>query len=191
MTLIACGGGSSSQPVSAPAPSKLAAYLGTWEAACYYQTISTVTIAETAGSKDTVTENFKNEYFAQPNCTGPVVATETYSADLTETYTGPADVSVNFWESAASAMTRVDLVTRQGPAYTRSITGPNVVHRVQSGMAMTCVGVGDGSENCVEDQGLFPALAPVAGGIYRSGNKMYRLRLTGGVYYATPAYTKK
>lgn len=199
-----CGGGGSDStsgagasnppavnPTPAPAASKLAAYVGTWTAPCDDHEMPSVTITETPGVKDSVDLDLKSEYYKNRGCTGAIVGTETLTAKFSATYTGTADSGIVFTAGSASVPSKVDLVTVRAPAYSMKIEGPGVVRTIKNGKAQWCMDFGGGNSTCVYDDGLTAAQAPISGGMYATGNKLYTLLPSGSIFGVDEAYTKR
>jgi hypothetical protein len=193
--LTACGGGGSSSPSSTTQPvvaSKLAAYAGVWATPCDGHELTTLTVSEAAGAKDTLTVVPKTEYFTLEGCTGPVVGTETQSGNYTIAYTGVADAGVVFSAGAGTVTTKIDLVTLSAPALRVSIIGSGVVHSINSnGQAQWCMDFGNGNTACVNDYGLEPAIPATNTALHINGNKMYTLSASGSIYGVDESFTKR
>lgn len=199
-----CGGGSSDSssgagtsnppvvnPTPTPTPSKLAAYVGTWAAACDGRELPSVTVTETPGVKDSIDFEVKSEYFKNTGCTGAIVGTETLTAKFTATYVGTADAGIVFTAGSASVPSKVDLITLRAPAHTMKIEGPGVVRTIKNGQAQWCMDFGGGNSSCVYDEGAIAAQGPISGGMHATGNKMYTLVPSGSIYGVDEAYTKR
>lgn len=198
IVLAACGGGgSSSSPTTNPITqqpviaSKLAAYAGSWVAACDGHELTSLTVNETSGATDTITIIPKTEYFLESGCSGTVVATETQSANYTMAYKGTADAGVVFSQGASSITTKIELVTLSAPALSVSITGSGVVHTINNGQAQWCMSFAGGNSSCVMDEGLEPAVPQTDVAMHVSGNKLYLLTPNGNIYAADEVYTRR
>jgi hypothetical protein len=82
-------------------------------------------VADPGGSSLTMTP--KSEYFDSANCTGTIVATETYSAPLTATYLSSGQAQVTGYPASNSVATyNVDRIQVAVPAGTFTVTGSGV-----------------------------------------------------------------
>ena len=189
--MTACGGGggdSASAPAPTPATSALAGYAGVWEAPCDGRERETATF--TIDASGALAISSKTEYFALVGCTGPVLATETLSANFTAVFTGSVDASVQLAQGAAPTPIKVDSVSSSVPSYSMQITGSGVVRSTLNGQAQWCIDFGGGSRTCVRDEGVQLA-ATARGGLYLKGNQLFSLDTNGSTFVVGGIYTKK
>lgn len=199
-----CGGGGSSESTSGgagtsnppvvippPAASKLAAYIGSWTAACDQHELASLTITETPGVKDSIDLDFKSEYYKNSGCTGAIVGTETRGAKYSAAYTGTADSAIVFSAGSAAVPSKVDLATVRAPAYALKVEGSGVVRTIKNSQAQWCMDFGDGSSTCVDDDGLLPGLPPTNVGLHAKGNAIYTLFQPSNNYSVDQAYFRR
>jgi hypothetical protein len=182
------GGGSASSPAPAPAPSALAAYAGTWEAACdAHERETAIFTLDGAGA---LVISTKNEYFTNVGCTGAILATETLSANFKAVFAGAVNASVQLAAGAALSAISVDTVNSSAPSLSMQITGPGVVRATKNGQAQWCISYGGGSQTCVNDDGVQPARS-ARGGLYLKGNQLFSLDASGSTFVVGGIYTRK
>jgi len=186
------GGGDSGTRATAPAPTtQLAAYVGTWSTACSNHRTDSIAVGRPAGATDSVTVAYRTDYYLNADCTGPILATVTQSADATATFAGSVDASIVPTPGAAPITVRVDKVTASVPSYTLNVTGTGVVKSVVNGTTQWCVNFGNGGASCIEDKGTYAAQTNVAGGIAISGNTLYDLDANGSSWTVDEIFTRK
>lgn len=186
LLLTACGGGGS----TASPPSKVASYAGVWVGTCDGHTLFDVTFRETAGVKDTLTLTSKTEYYAQTGCTGAVVATETYTADVTAVFLNSIDAGVVFTPGSASVTTKIDNMSLSMPDYRHKLSGSGVTPKVYNGEVGWCVAYGDRSSTCFKDE-LMAGSSAYSRTLYVSANKLYMLEPSASQYSVTSMWTRK
>lgn len=194
MMACACGGGGGNEgdpkaPGFSASVNKLAAYVGTWAATCNDHAVDNATITSTGNN--TVTIATRTDYYAQANCTGAIIATETEGADITATYVDTVDAPVVFATGTPATTGKVDRITASMPIHSRSITGTAVTRVVQNGKPQWCIDFGNGRSTCILDEGAYSARSGVAGGLLLQGNAFYELVPNGTVYEAYGRYVKK
>lgn len=192
MTMAGCGGGGDSTGTTSPAPTtQLAAYVGTWSTTCSNHRTDTIAVGRPAGSTDLVTVAYRTDYYLGADCSGPVLATVTQSADATATFAGSVDASIVPTPGAAPITVRVDKVTASVPSYTLNVTGSGVVKTVVNGTTQWCVNFGNGGTSCIEDKGTYDAQTNVAGGIAIQGNTLYDLDASGPGWSVDEIFIRK
>jgi len=170
---------------TAPA-NKLAAYVGTYAAACNDHEKYNVSI--TSPSNNTLTIATRTDFYAGTNCTGAIIATANDGADVTASYVETVDTIV-FTSTDTPVPAKVDKVTSSIPVHTRSVTGTAVTRLTTDGQPQWCIDFGAGAKTCILE-GTFPAQTGAAGALFMQGSTLYELSLKGTVYVANKRYTK-
>lgn len=150
-----CGGGGGITDKATPA-SRMAPYVGTWVGDC--QANEQEMIVSTAAPDGTLITSAVLNYYANADCSGALVGTDTYSEKLTSTYLNTIDATVSLSLSGATPPVsfKADRYTQTIPAYllTRSGMGATGVGRPQPASTFN-------------------------GAAYISGNDMYILNASG------------
>jgi len=193
MALTSCGGGGGGAgapqtPTPPPPPQQLSAYLGEWQTPCRFHNLDSVTI--TRVSADTISISPRSEYFVGENCTGALLATETYTAPFIIKHTGTTTADVVFHIGTNAVQSTVDKVNVSIAQYSSQFTGTGVVHTVRDGLPQWCIDYGNGESTCVLDQGIQPAQAS-SGALFATGSEMYTLEPSGSLYVVDTKYTRK
>lgn len=191
VALSGCGGGGDNNTGTTPPTTQLAGYVGTWSTTCSNHRTDTIVVGRPAGSTDSVTVAYRTDYYLGTDCSGPILATVTQSADATATFAGSVDASIVPTPGAAPITVRIDKVTASVPAYTLNVTGSGVVKSVVNGTTQWCVNTGNGGSTCIEDKGTYAAQANVAGGIAIQGNTLYDLSANGSTWTVDAIFTRK
>ncbi|HEU4373166.1 MAG TPA: hypothetical protein VFS02_06745 [Telluria sp.] len=182
-----CGGGGaavSPGQASAPAPapvaspqsttaveSKMTPYVGTWVGDC--QTNFQETIISTAGSDGTLITSAVFNLFANADCSGAIVGTQTFSENFISTYLETVDATVSLSRSGATP-----LASFKADRYTETI----VAHLLnRTGTMMT---------NPTSDNALQPSYT-FNGAAYVSGDDMYILEFKDGILKFDSHYSRK
>lgn len=189
--LSGCGGGSDTPSAPPPATAtQLAAYVGTWGATCSNHRRDSITVGRPAGSTDSVTVAYRTDYYLNGDCTGPILATITQSADATATWTGSVDATIIPTPGAAPVPVKIDQVSATIPSYTLVVTGSGVAKSVVNGTTQWCVNLGNAGATCIEDKGIYAGQANVAGGITIRNNALYDLSVTGSTWTVDGIFTR-
>ncbi|PLY42333.1 hypothetical protein CSZ94_11035 [Janthinobacterium sp. ROICE36] len=190
--LTACGGGGGTTQQLAGdsgSTSPLAAYVGTWQSACDHHDRQLLVIAFKTDGSGSLELTPTGETYFKSDCSGPVVATDGMSAQITGKPDGTADMQIKLAENAAATTLRVDKITSSVPAYRFQRTGASVKYVLLDGKNNWCVDV-DNGDSCMEDKGMHPALS-VPGGLSLRGNDLYTVMLDKGAYVLDMHYVKK
>ena len=189
--LSGCGGGSDAPAPPPPATAtQLAAYVGTWSTTCANHRADRINVGPTAGATDSVTVAYRTDYYLNSDCTGPILATFTQSADAIATWTGSVDATITPTPGAAPVTVRIDQVSATIPSYTLVVTGSGVAKSVVNGTTQWCVSLGSGNATCIEDKGIYAGQANVAGGITIRNNALYDLSVTGSTWTVDGIFTR-
>jgi hypothetical protein len=195
LLLAACGGGggdpgsTGNSPGLGSATANLDAYVGTWASACASRAIDTAVIARAAGTSNALTIALTTRYYANTECTGDVIATQTWSADATATYGGTVTSSIVPGPGMAPLPASVDKVEAQLPQRTVTLTGTFVSHKIIAGQSNWCIDYTD-STVCVPDRVYAAEPAPFDG-LAVQGNVLYELKSNGATYDAVGRFTKQ
>ena len=188
-----CGGGGSSTGGATPqaaAFSNPSLYTGIWYSDCASHTQDTLTITNDNGA---LLLNAKTEAFASANCSGAVLATVTYGADVTVGYLATVDSLVQLTATGIAQNIKVDKVHTSVGQNQQIVTGATVTDQTQAGVAQRCVAYSDGGSACW-NTGVSPATSTDAGfyisttdlfvlnlsatGVYSVGGQLYKVRPT-------------
>lgn len=190
LLVTACGGGGS--PTTPPVPpSKVAAYLGQWVAACQNHEIETMVVSAAAGVKDGLTFASSTNFYTAADCSGAAVGTRTESAHPAATYTSSTSAAVVLTAGVPATSLPIDLVAVYSPGYAITIAGPGVTKAIRENTPCLCMDLGAGSLTCYAEGETMPAFGPVSSGMYASGNKLYMLGVDGAGYKANGIFTRK
>jgi hypothetical protein len=195
LLLAACGGGggnpgsTNGAPGLGSATANLDAYVGTWASSCASSAIDTAVIARAATPANTLTIAVTRQYYANPGCTGDVIATQTWSDATTATWTGTVTSSIVPGPGLAPLPATVDKVTAQLPQRTVTLTGSFVSHKTIDGQANWCIAYADSSV-CVPDR-VYTAEAAPFDGLALQGTDLYEVKSNGVNYDAVARFTKK
>jgi len=193
LLLAACGGGGghpgSTNDTVGSGTANLDVYVGTWTSACASHAIDTAVIARAAGPANTLTIAVTTQYYASTECTGNVVATQTWSDAATATWTGTVTSSIVPGPGLAPLPATVDKVTAQLPQRTVTLTGSFVSRKTIDGQANWCIDYGGGSV-CVPDR-LYMAEAAPFDGLVVQGSDLYEVKANGSNYDAVERLTKQ
>jgi hypothetical protein len=191
----ACGGGgghpgsTDGTPGLGSATANLDAYVGTWTSACASSATDTAVIARAASPANTLTIAVTTQYYANTECTGNVIATQTWSEGATATWTGTVTSSIVPGPGLAALAATVDKVTAQLPQRTVTVTGSFVSHETIDGQANWCVDYASRSV-CVPDR-VYVAEAAPFDGLALQGTDLYEVKSNGVNYDAVERFTKK
>jgi hypothetical protein len=195
LLLAACGGGGG-HPGSpndttglGSATANLDAYVGTWASACASHAIDTAVIARAAGTNDALTIAVTARYYANTECTGDVIATQTWSADATAAWVGTVTSSIVPGPGMAPMQASVDKVTAQLPQRTVTLAGTSVSHKIIAGQSNWCIDYPGGSA-CVPDRVYAAEPAPFDA-LAVQGSVLYELKSNGVNYDAVGRFTKQ
>lgn len=133
MVLMACGGSSgtssdNSPPATPTVNTGLSKYEGIWRQECvdHVRLTMTATASATEINKFSVTRN--EEYFANADCTGNIVAVGNYGVpDESVTYTAPLENVSILMPSGATILATVDPGTAVSATARYTFTGPGVL----------------------------------------------------------------
>lgn len=195
LLLAACGGGgghpgsTGNSPGLGSATANLDAYVGTWASACASRAIDTAVIARAAGTNDALTIAVTTRYYANTECTGAVIATQTWSADATATWIGTAASAIVPGPGMAPVAASVDKVAAQLPQRTVTLTGTFVSHQTIAGQPNWCIDYTD-SAVCVPDR-IYAAEPAPFDGLAVLDNVLYELKSNGVNYDAVGRFTKQ
>lgn len=193
LLLAACGGGGghpgSTNDTMGSATANLDAYVGTWTSACASSATDTAVIARAASPANTLTIAVTTQYYANTECTGNVIATQTWSDGATATWTGTVTSSIVPGPGLAALPATVDKVTAQLPQRTVTVTGSFVSRKTIAGQANWCIAYA-GSSVCVPDR-VYVAEAAAFDGLALQGTDLYEAKSNGVNYDAVERFTKK
>jgi hypothetical protein len=195
LLLAACGGGgghpgsTNGAPGMGSATANLDAYVGTWASSCASSAIDTAVIARPASPANTLTIALTTQYYANTECTGNVIATQTWSDNATATWTGTVTSSIVPGPGLAPLPATVDKVTAQLPQRTVTLTGSFVSHKTIDGQSNWCIDYASSSV-CVPDR-IYTAQAAPFDGLAIQGTDLYELKSNGVNYDAVERFTKK
>lgn len=157
----------SSQTTAAPA-SSMAPYVGTWVGDC--QSRSRETIVSTVALDGTLITSAVLNYYANADCSGTIVGTDTYSENFISTYLNTVDATVSLSLSGATPA-----VSFKADRYTQTIAA-HLVTRTGTGET------GAGTQQ---------AAHTFNGAAYIAGNDMYILEAQGDSLKFDSHYARK
>lgn len=167
----------------------MAAYLGTWVGDC--QTHSQETIVSTVGPDGALITSAVSIYFANADCSGSIVGTETLSENLISTYLNTVDATVSLSLSGATppASFKADRYTETIAAHVVNRTGTWATRTTNDG-TFTCMDFTDNSSICsvVATEQLAYTFN---GAAYISGNDMYIMEAKGDSLRFESHYSRK
>ncbi len=175
--LTACGGGGGGDDGAALLDGPLAKYVGSYQSCDMDNELLIVNISQQ--SSDILNMSLQTNYFANKNCTGELIATETLSSPFTVSYKSTESALVYGIESGAITTT-VDSVLVTLPATTISLTG--------SGVVGNCINIPN-KRTCLNETTI-PA-GSSNGGLYINGSKFATLEKTGQIYTVDNILTRK
>lgn len=194
-----CGGGdggsstrsaTTSSPPPPPVAQQLSQYIGTWTSGCDHHTVDTIVVTRTPGTTDSIDIAAKTDYFSADDCTGPVAATATNSANITSKFVATIDSSVEFTSSSGGVISKIDQVTTSLPQITSEYTGSGIYRTVEYGIPAVCVDFGNGSAVCRTGE-IMPAQPDITEGLLVQGDIFYVASPSGTGYTVEQKYTKK
>ena len=193
LLLAACGGGGghpgSTNDTVGSGTANLDAYVGTWASACASHAIDTAVITRAASPANTLTIAVTTQYYANTECTGNVVATQTWSDATTATWTGTVTSSIVPGPGLAPQPATVDKVTAQLPQRTVTLAGSYVSRKTIDGQPNWCIDYASGSV-CVPDRIYVAETAPFDG-LALQGTDLVEVKSNGVNYDAVERFTKK
>jgi hypothetical protein len=195
LLLAGCGGGgghpgsANGTPGLGSSSANLDAYVGTWASSCASSAIDTAVIARAASPANTLTIAVTTRYYANTQCTGDVIATQTWSDAATATWVGTVTSVIVPGPGMTPLTASVDKVTAQLPQRTVTVTGSYVSRKTIDGEANWCIDYA-GSSVCVPDR-VYAAGAAPFDGLALQGADLVELKSNGTGYDAVERFTKK
>ncbi len=180
-TLLAgCGGGGAQAAPAVPVARPLAAYLGEWRGDCYNQ--FRMTMSFNASGDKTLAYGSKAEFYDTQDCSGAVIATQTFSPDVAVSHVGSADASVVLGPDAAPRTVKIDQVVLATPPLTASLSGSAVKLVEQNGEQRQCVEFSNGNRVCYPAAGTISEASTTSSAMYLEGDKLFLMTAVGSGY---------
>lgn len=188
--LAGCGGNDEPQlpcPAAAVPPIGMAAYASTWTKACNQNRVETMVILATPQNAVNITT--RTDFYASADCSGPVLGSINDSAVVTATASGVVQTSLVLTPGGAPMGVMLDQVTLSSTASTKAFTGPWELKQTTNGVRELCLKV-TGGVACAQDPGTVPASSGTTAYLYKSGDTMYRVALSGTSYSVLDTFTR-
>ena len=176
--LAGCGGGGSdgaATPAPAPAAQPLAQYAGTWRQGCEFHVIETTVVTMAADGSASIWP--KEEYFANADCSGAVVATGTFAA---------APIAIRYVGTSPSASVKqlngqiipanVDRISATSVAMSQTYAGSGVTPKTVNGKLVWTITY-TGGTTTINEAGT--SEGTVSGGMAVVGGEMWTMQPVG------------
>lgn len=184
LSLGACGGGGDGGARRQPVLSK---YTGSWsncDGSGDYETYI-ISSAKNGG----LDLNMKSVFYSGDNCTGKIVANQTYSFSINILGADVENAVVALPPSGLTSRLDLDLMTVSTNGGSTSVVGEGVSRVFKNGQWQYCFDRNPSTQNCIADE-VTPA-ASSTGALYTDGVNLYQFMKNGTAWVATNnAYLK-
>lgn len=187
--LAGCGGSESPQacPAAIP-PLGMINYVSTWSTACTQHRVQRTVISSTP--QNAVNMSTRTDFYANADCSGPVLGSIDDSAVVTATASGVTQALVVLTPGSAPVAIGLDQVTLSSTASTKTFTGPWELKQSGDGVRELCLKVAGGGAACAQDPGTVPASSGATAYFHKFGDVMYRVALSGSTYSVVERFTR-
>jgi len=184
LSLGACGGGGDGGARPQPVLSK---YTGSWSncnGSGNYETYM-ISSAKNGG----LDLNMKSDFYSGDNCTGKIVANQTYSFSINMVGTGVETAVVTLPPNGLTSGLDLDLMGVSTNGGSTSVVGDGVSRIFKNGQWQYCFDRNPGSQTCIVDE--VTSAGSSTGALYTDGINFYQFMKYGAVWTATnDAYLK-
>lgn len=199
--LAGCGGANNNgeagaryaaQLVNGPA---LLPYVGSWQSDCRDYARQSLAISLKKDGSGALELAPSTSYYAQADCSGAALATETLTAAITASPDGTQDIKLQLSKLQLSAggtadSVQIDKIVTTLPQFAFHVYGPAADYVLQDTQQKWCMNQGTEGTICLHDDGLQQAQTLRAGLVLRD-NALYTLLQNNSGYELDTQYVKK
>lgn len=184
LSLGGCGGGGSDGGSGGDGDvvnnSSLSKYTGSWSHCYGYGNYETFTISSSQNGSLNI--NMKSDYYSGDNCTGEIVANQTYTFSINIVSAGVESAVVALPPSGLTSRLDLDLIEVSTNGGSISVIGDGVSHIFKNGQWQYCFDRNPSSQTCVLDEVI--SAESSAGALYTDGVNLYQFMKYGAAWTA-------